>query len=278
MRNLLIFISKYNAFFLFIIFEIISLTTFVNYNNFQKATFISSSNAVVGNIYLKADQITDYFKLGITNDSLSKENARLRNQLKSSFYVDSSVKKTVIDTVYKQQYTYISARVINNSFTRRNNYLTINRGSNAGIKKGMGVICSSGVVGIVTFTGPNLATVQSLLHENTRISAMLLADSTNINIGSLIWDNNLDATKALLINYMKQAKIKKGMPVVTSGYSLFPAGTMLGHTNNMDVKDSNNGTGIEVNLSVNFSNLQYVYVVTNKLGPEQERLEAQEKQ
>lgn len=275
MRNLLIFISKYNAFFLFIIFEIIALTTFVKNNNFQKATFISSSNEVIGNIYLKVDQLTDYLKLGITNDSLARENARLRNQLKSSFYVDSSVVKTVSDTIYKQQYTYISARVINNSFNRRNNYLTINRGSNAGITKGDGVICSSGVVGIVTYTGPNLATVQSLLHENTRISAML-ADSNNV--GSVIWDNNLDPTKAMLINFMKQVTIKRGTPVVTSGYSLFPTGTMLGHISNLDVKDSNNGTGIEVNLSVNFSNLQYVYVVKNKLALEQQSLEAQEKQ
>ena len=275
MRNLLIFITKYNAFFLFVIFEIIALTIFVKNNNFQKATFISSSNKIVGNIYLKVDQLTDYLKLGITNDSLAQENARLRNQLKSSFYVDSSVVKTVSDTVYKQQYTYISARVINNSFNRRNNYLTINRGSNAGIAKGMGVISSSGVVGIVINTGPDLSTVQSLLHENTRISAML-ADSNNV--GSLIWDNNLDPTKAMLINYMKQVKIKRGTPVVTSGYSLFPTGTMLGRISNLDVKGSNNGTGIEVNLSVNFSNLQYVYVVKNKLALEQQSLEAQEKQ
>ncbi|MGI4022238.1 MAG: rod shape-determining protein MreC [Janthinobacterium lividum] len=275
MRNLLIFITKYNAFFLFIIFEITALVTFVKYNNFQQATFISSSNQVVGTVYSKVDQLTDYFKLGITNDSLASENARLRNQLKSSFYVDSSVVKTVNDTVNKQQYTYISARVINNSFNRRNNYITINRGSNAGITKGMGVISGSGVVGIVTFTGPNLSTIQSLLHENTRISAML-ADSNNI--GSLIWDNNLDPTKAMLINIMKQIKIKKGTPVVTSGYSLFPVGTMLGHISRLDAKDSNNGTGIEVNLSVNFSNLQYVYVVTDKYKPEQDKLEAQEKQ
>ncbi len=274
MRNLLIFISKYNAFFLFVIFEVTSIVVFIKYNNFQKATFISSSNEAIGNVYLKVDQLTDYLKLTNINDSLSRENARLRNQLKSSFYVDSSTVKTVTDTIFKQQYTYISARVINNSFNRRNNYLTINRGSNAGITKGMGVICSTGVVGIVTFTGPNLSTVQSLLHENTRISAML-TDSNNV--GSLIWDNNLDPTKAMLINIMKQVKIKRGTPVVTSGYSLFPAGTMLGHINKLDAKDSSNGTGIEVNLSVNFSNLQYVYVVTNKMAQEQGALEAREK-
>ena len=275
MRNLLIFITKYNAFFLFIIFEITSLVFFLQYNDFQKSSFINSSNEVIGQIYAKENQLTDYLKLNSVNDSLSRENARLRNQLKSSFYVDSSQTKTVTDSVFKQQYTYIAAKVINNSFNRRNNYLTINRGSNAGVKKGMGVICASGVVGIVTYSGPNLATVQSLLHENTRISAML-TDSNNV--GSLIWDNNLDPTKAMLINIMKQVKIKRGTPVVTSGYSLFPEGTLLGNISKLDARDSNNGTGIEVNLSVNFSNLQYVYVVTNKLALEQQSLEAREKQ
>ena len=99
MRNLLIFISKYNAFFLFVIFEIISLVTFVKYNNFQKATFISSSNEAVGNIYIKVNQLADYLKLGITNDSLAMENARLRNQLKFFFYIDSPREKKVSDTI-----------------------------------------------------------------------------------------------------------------------------------------------------------------------------------
>ncbi len=41
MRNLLIFITKYNAFFLFIIFEISSLIIYIKYNAFQKASFIN---------------------------------------------------------------------------------------------------------------------------------------------------------------------------------------------------------------------------------------------
>jgi rod shape-determining protein MreC len=45
MRNLLIFITKYNAFFLFLIFEVSSLLIYVKYNSFQKATFINSANS-----------------------------------------------------------------------------------------------------------------------------------------------------------------------------------------------------------------------------------------
>ena len=111
MRNLLIFITKYNAFFLFLIFEISSLTIYIKYNSFQKATFISSTSKITGGLYAQRDQLVSYLSLREQNDSLAKENARLRNQLKSSFYLDTAGKHKVDDTVYKQQYTFIAVNV-----------------------------------------------------------------------------------------------------------------------------------------------------------------------
>src|ERR1700748_3707636 len=107
MRNLLIFITKYNAFFLFIIFEVASLIIYIKYNSFQKASFINSSNEVTGGFYAKMSEFNSYLKLKDENDALARENSRLRNQLKSSFYVDTVIKHKVADTVYKQQYEYI---------------------------------------------------------------------------------------------------------------------------------------------------------------------------
>src|SRR5665213_530893 len=101
MRNLWIFISKYNAFFLFLIFEVSSLIIYVKYNSFQKAAFINSSNEVTGNLYARIDEFYRYLSLKDVNDSLAHENARLRNELKSSFYVDTVTKHKVTDTVYK---------------------------------------------------------------------------------------------------------------------------------------------------------------------------------
>src|ERR1700743_297612 len=157
MRNLLIFITKYNAFFLFIIFEISSLVIYIKFNSFQKASFINSTNKVTGTLYAQVNELYGYLSLREVNDSLAKENARLRGQLKASFYIDSVNKKEVKDTIYKQQYTYIEAKVVNNSTNRSNNYITINRGSLQGVGKGMGVICSSGIVGKVVFVGPHMS-------------------------------------------------------------------------------------------------------------------------
>ena len=85
MRNLIIFIRKYNAFFLFVIFEVISLIIVLNYNAFQKASYISSSNDFTGSVYTKMSQVTDYLSLGAVNDSLARENAKLRNEFKILF-------------------------------------------------------------------------------------------------------------------------------------------------------------------------------------------------
>jgi rod shape-determining protein MreC len=275
MRNLLIFITKYNAFFLFIIFEVGALVIYIKYNSFQKATFINSTNQVTGNLYTKVGQLKSYISLREVNDSLSRENATLRNQLKTSFYIDSASKHKVTDTVYKQQYQYIDAAVINNSINHRNNYLTINKGSRAGIAKGMGVICSQGVVGKVVFVGEHLSVVQSLLHKETIVSAALASTK---DLGSFVWGDNMDPHIGLLYNVSNNATPKLGELVVTSDLSLFPAGIPIGKISNLHSKSAKGSfLNMDVTIAVDFSKLQYVYVVNNKMAKEQLGLEALQK-
>ena len=274
MRNLLIFINKYNAFFLFIIFEISSLVIYIKYNSFQKASFINSTSKVTGTLYTQVSELYSYLSLREVNDSLAKENARLRGQLKASFYIDSVSKKKVTDTIYKQQYTYIEAKVINNSTNRSNNYITINRGSLQGVGKGMGVICSSGIVGKVVFVGPHMSIVQSLLHKDSRFSAML---SKNHEIGYIEWTDDLDPHKGYLKDVSNNAQPHVGEEVVTSEFSLFPAGIPIGKVSNLRTKTGGFALNMEVKLAVDYGKLEYVDVVVNKFAEEQAGLEAQQK-
>lgn len=270
MRNLWLFISKYNAFFLLVIFFTISLILLVNNNSFQRASVWNSSNQLVGSTYERVNEFSRYLVLGKTNDSLAAENARLRNLLKTSYFSDSINRVTVRDTVLKQQYTYTVARVINNSIHQKNNYITINRGSKHGIKKGMGVTSASGIVGIVLNVSENFATIRSLLHTETKISA-----SVESSIGSLVWgEGNFDARYALLKDIPGHLQIKKGSRVTTSEYSLFPLGTNIGTVYKTGVKGNNSSLSIEVKLDTDFSALQYVYVINNLLSKEQLSLEA----
>ena len=274
MRNLLIFITKYNAFFLFLIFEVASLIIYINYNSFQKATFINSSNDFTGNLYARVNQLHSYLSLRDVNDSLASENARLRSRLKSSMYTDTINKHSVTDTTYKQQYEYIEAKVIDNSVDRSNNYLTINRGSRHGITKGMGVICSLGIVGKVVYVSDHFSLVQSLLHKDSRFSAML---EKNKEIGYIEWGDDLDPHKGVLKDVSNNALPKLGELVVTSGYSLFPEGIAIGKISSLHTRGGGFSLNMEVRLSVDFSKLEYVDVVNNKFAIEQKGLEALQK-
>lgn len=275
MRNLLIFISKYNAFFLFVIFEIAAIIIYIKYNSFQKATFINSTNEVTGSLYARVDEFKGYLTLREVNDSLAKENARLRNQLKTSFYVDTVAKGKVTDTVYKQQYEYITAKVVNNSVNRPNNIITINAGSDAGIKKGMGVINDQGVVGKVSKVGKHFSTVQSLLNSETVISAMLAGSR---QIGSFSWGTNFNPHQGLLFDIPNDASPGKGEQVVTSEHSLYPTGIKIGKLLNLRAKNAKGSfLSMDVALAVDFTRLEYVYVVVNEFATEQTGLEAQVK-
>jgi rod shape-determining protein MreC len=274
MHNLLVFFSKYNAFFLFLLFEIFSIIIFINYNSFQKASVINSSNAVTGSMYSKVNQFYGYLSLGEVNDSLAKENARLRNKLKSSFFIDSIAKHKVSDSVYKQQYEFIEAKVVNNSTNKISNYLTINRGSKDGIAKGMGVICNAGIVGKVINVSLHYSVIQSLLHKDSQFSAML---ADHKEIGYIEWNENLDPRKGILKDVSNNSLPKLGEQVVTSGFSLFPEGIPVGRITNLHLKGGGYSLNMEVALAVDFGKLQYVDVVENKYAAEQSGLEAQQK-
>lgn len=272
MRNIWLLFSKYNAFFLLVIYFIISLVLLIRNNSFQRASVWNSSNKVIGEAYEQANELKSYLSLGRTNDSLAAENALLRNQLTPSFKSDSIKQVIVRDSTLKQQYTYTLAKVINNSINRKNNYLTIDRGTKHGIVKGMGVTSAKGIVGIVWNVSENFATIRSILHSDTKVSAQV-----NGNIGSLVWgEGNNDSRYAYLKDVQSHLNIKKGGKVLSSEFSLFPEGTTIGYVVENRIKGGTNELDIKVKLSTDFSTLQYqyVYVINNLLSGEQVSLES----
>jgi rod shape-determining protein MreC len=174
MRNLWIFVSRYNAFFFFIIFFVAGVVLTVKNNSYQRSITLNSTNEVVGSAYERLNVLKRYLNLQEINDSLAFENGKLKTELLSLKNIDSTKNITVTDTIFKQQYTLVAAKVIKNSITQSNNVITINKGSNDGLQSGMGVISSNrGVVGFILDVSPHFSTIRSLLHENTPISVSI---------------------------------------------------------------------------------------------------------
>lgn len=270
MRNLVLFFIKYNAFFVFILLEIISFYLVVNNNEKQNQVFVSSANQMTGSFYERYDKIVSYWNLGDVNAELANDNKRLMEQLPNAYFDDNVDTVEVVDTQYLQQYEYIPAKVVNNSVNRYNNYLTLNRGKSHGIKSNTGVITNNGIVGVVQKVSKNYAGVMSILHHNTRISAKLKSSDY---FGSLVWKKN-DARYMYLDAIPKHAELEKGDTIITSGFStMFPEGIMIGTVSRAKIIDGSNFYEIKVRLSSDMNNLNHVFVVNNLLKEEQEALE-----
>ena len=270
MRNLILFLTRNYYFILFLLLETLSFFLLFQNNHFQRSHFLNSSNALSGNIYETYSGITDYFGLRETNKKLADENMFLLNQLKNSYIYQGNLRETVKDSVHKQQYVYLSAKVVNNSTNHRTNYLTLNAGSKQSVKKEMAVICSEGIVGIVRDVSDNFCSVMSVLHENTRIPVNIKKYGEN---SILTWDGE-DEWHAKMERIPSHLLLAKGDTVITSSYSsIFPEGVMVGVIEDFQKIAGNTFYNVNVKLSTDFNRLSYVNIVNNLMREEQIQLE-----
>lgn len=271
MRNLWLFLLRYNAIFWFILFFAISIALVVRNNNFQRSSFINSSNVVIGSYYKQVNSWKNYLSLDQTNEKLAVENALLRQQIQNLLQADTSADSVhITDSIEQGRYTFVVANIVNNSIHQKNNYLTLDKGAIDGIEKGMGVITSNGIVGVVLQTSPHFSSVQSLLHPDTRVSVTL--DSSEV-FGSLVWGGNIDPRYGMVHDIPNHVRVAKGERVYTSGFSLFPAGIEVGKIAEAGVTSGQSFLDLKITLSTNFSNLHHVYVVKDSLIQEKETLE-----
>jgi rod shape-determining protein MreC len=270
MRNLILFIQRFYVFFLFLFLLISSLAILIGRNYYQGSVFISSANRVSGTAFSIAGEVRGYFLLGSENARLLEENSRLRNIMRSSYYVDTVTAVHINDSIYSQQYAYIGATVINNSLNKKYNYITLNKGSRHGVEKGQGVICEEGIVGVVTGVSDRFCTVMSVLNRKASTSPKI--DSSNY-FGSLKWDG-MNSRYAQLTEINRFAPVATGQKVLTSGYSLhYPENIMIGKIAGIELKEGNNFYDIEVELSTDFASLSSVYIVQHLYKKELEALE-----
>jgi len=269
MRSLFRFLIRNYFLMLFLALEVISMGLMVTFNNYQRVTFLNSSNNITGTIYEKFSSMDDYFTLGRANAQLAAENASLRKRLQFIEMQQDKNPNALPDTVDAPAYIFTSAKVISNSVNRQFNYITLNKGSRQGIKPDMGIISSDGVVGVITNVSRNYSTGLSLLNRRLLIPAKI---TKNNYFGSLVWDGeHYNTLKEIPFHII----VNVGDTVVTSGYSnVFPEGIMIGTIKKFDVESGTNFYNIKVELSTNFKTLKYVDVVYNTKRTEQLKLES----
>jgi rod shape-determining protein MreC len=270
MERLILFVYQNRAFFTFLFLELFCAWLIVENNAYQGSKFFNSSNGLVAAMNSFSQGVRDYFMLTEVNRTLSEENALLKkklNQPQTTFVLPGSA--VFRDSSFINQYDFVSAKVVNNHVDMVKNFITINKGRDAGIEPGMAVISPLGVVGKVKLISNHYAVVTSILHVDVMVSAVLKRTE---HFGTVHWDGkNPDQVE---FNYIPpHVNPAVGDTVLTSGYNaIFPEGVMIGVIETVQLNKDALFHDIKVRLSQDFRKLSWVTVVKNHRRAEQDSL------
>ena len=259
MQQIVNFVLKNSNRLLFLLLLIISISLTIQSHSYHKSKIISSANFFTGGIYERINNVDEYFNLKSQNDELAKENARLKSLL---FNQKDTTKLPQLDSIKGvKKMDIVVSKVIHNSYSVLENYITINNGATSGIKSNMGVINSAGIVGIVDKTSKNYSTIISVLNVKSQINAKI--KKTN-HFGSLIWDGKSTGF-VQLIDVPRLAAIRKGDTIVTGGQSvIFPENINIGTIDKIYIDDQTNYYTLNVKLFNDMTNLGHVYIIKSK--------------
>jgi len=258
MNKLVKIFSKYYVLILFLFLELLSVVFIFQGKNYHRSLFINTVNDATGNVLSTVTNYKDYLNLRDENERLNVEISKLRRLDSESITKINSSYTFINDSVYRQKYTYLDAKVITSTVHKKNNYILINKGIRDGINLEMGIITSEGVVGRIVSVSDNYAKAMSFLHKD---AGMFCKIKRNEATGILQWNGD-NPEEALLIDLPLTTDVIVGDSVITSGYSFtYPKGIPMGIVKEVKENQSNQMLEVAVQLSLNYNEISRVLVV-----------------
>tara|TARA_R100001369_G_C3315157_1_gene167979 strand:- start:953 stop:1780 length:828 start_codon:yes stop_codon:yes gene_type:complete len=258
MQQIIFFFIRNKNFLLFGLLFLFSIYLTVQTHTYHNGKYVSSANFFSGNVFSAKSNVTGYFGLEDENKRLIEENIHLRKQLEN---IKSTTNQSTLDsTLLPSGYNFRSARIINNTYSKSKNYLTLKKGKKDSIKIDMGVISSKGIIGIVNATSENFSTVQSILNTNSQINARLKESN---HFGTLKWDTK-DPNRVQLIDIPRLAPVTVGDTIITGGKStIFPEGILIGTIEKFSLDQAANYYNLQIKLFNDMTSLKHVYIIEN---------------
>tara|TARA_Y100001968_G_scaffold253222_1_gene238826 strand:+ start:1089 stop:1820 length:732 start_codon:yes stop_codon:yes gene_type:complete len=228
-------------------------------NNFVvESNFIKKITEIRSHIFLQEKKIKDYLVLKDNNiellkqnDSLFQKNEFLKKKLefyKSKFENDSTQNSSII----------LQAKVVRNSWNKKQNFMTINKGFSDNISPKMGVVNNNGLIGITHTISENFSTIISILNIDLMISAKI---KNSGKFGTLSWDGQ-NPNVMHLTGLPKHVNIKIGDTILTSGYSnILTEEIEIGTISKYTTEKNTNFLNIIVKPFVDFTDIDFVYIV-----------------
>ena len=221
-------------------------------------TWISTRFAAIQN-YVNSPQ--DYNRLRQQNTELEAEVSRLQSEIISlKQQIDETrVLSALVDFArVNPEYRYVAASVIGRDPSPFLQYVIINRGSDDGLRRGMPVVTSQGLVGRVAAVTAGAARIQLITDPGSSINVRIdPSKSAAVLQGEITGDVSLDMIP-------QSATVQTGDLVMTSGLGgNYPPDILIGQITGVRSRDNDLFQRASVQPVVDFARLEIVLIITN---------------
>jgi rod shape-determining protein MreC len=196
-----------------------------------------------------------------SNEALREDNQKLLEQLseQEEIKAESEALKKQVGLSEISREWILQARVIGTNLTSENS-IQINVGANDGVSEGDVVVFGQYAIGVVKRVESYYSKVLLITSSSSNIP---VRGQTNRAVGLVNGDVGLTLT---MINILPDEIIEEGEIVVTSGVdSEFPANYIIGTVSDVDNNPANTTQVAFVDLQLDFSELDYIYVVKGQV-------------
>lgn len=195
------------------------------------------------------------------NAELEAEVARLQAQVieLQQKVTDTEILAALVDfSRANPESSYMAASVIGRDPSPFLHYVIIDRGSDDGVRRGMPVVTSQGLVGRVDAVIADAARVQLITDPGSAINVRLQASETEAVLsGSVTGDLSLDLIP-------QDVAIEEADIVLTSGLGGgYPADLIIGQVVNVQKREADLFQHASVQPVVDFTRLEIVLIITN---------------
>lgn len=195
------------------------------------------------------EKVDDLAQAKVQLQTLQAENRALKDQLQ--------IENTLTD------YKVVNAVVISRSPSNWQSQLIVNKGSNAGIKKGMSVMGSGGLIGRVSEVNTTNAKVE-LLSDDSQVAdrfAIRVANKDGEVVDGIVTSFNQEKNLIVMGQITSDVSLEKGDLVTTSGLGgVTPAGLYVGKVQKISQDDYGLSKKIYINPATDFNNIPVVSV------------------
>ena len=212
------------------------ISDFTNLKNIQKENKILKSN------------VEKIESLEAENTELKQELEKLKDEL--------SIEHVLSD------YDYLNATVISRNAMYWYNYLTIDKGSHNGIKEGMVVINSTGLIGKIENVSTFSSDVKLITTNDTNNKISVTITNGDNKMTGLINGYNYDDGLLSIEGISNTETVTIGDMVYTSGLGgVFPSGILIGCVDNITTDVYDLSKIIKIKPSAHFNDINYVTIL-----------------